>query len=336
METDKVKELYGVDIKENFIKQLDETLLSILLKDRSSGKNLIWATDTYISRGIGFGPQDYITVKAITGVRGNIIKPRTEKSKREQQRRIKNKAEVFTPAWVCNKQNNLVDNAWFGREGVFNTETEKGWITCEYKIVFSDEKGKTWQDYVKANRMEISCGEAPYLTSRYDTVSGEFIEIKNRIGLLDRKLRVVSENVDSEPEWYNWALVALKSVYGFDWQGDNVLIARENLLFTFIDAYLDKFDVPPINDYLKEVAKILSWNIWQMDGLKFVIPNSCKPYRSLQMSLFDDECEEYPCEGCTKNDPLNHTGIYCKIMDWGKKKSLKFVSLIGGNFNGKI
>ena len=41
--------------------------------------------------------------------------------------------------------------------------------------------------------MEVSCGEAPYITSRYDTVSGDYIEVPDRIGLLDRKLRVISE-----------------------------------------------------------------------------------------------------------------------------------------------
>lgn len=325
---DKIKELYNIDIKENFIKHLDDALLSILLKDRSSGKNIIWATDTYAWHGVGFGSQDYITQAQITGKRGSIIKPRTEKSKKEQQQRIKNKAEVFTPSWVCNRQNNLIDNAWFGRENVFNTETEKGWTTNHDKIIFPE--GKTWQDYVKANRMEITCGEAPYLTSRYDTVSGEYIETNNRIGLLDKKLRVISENIDAEKEWVEWAFTAYKSIYGFDYHGDNVLIARENLLFSFIEAYIEKFEIPPINEYLLEIAKILSWNIWQMDGLKFVIPNSCKPYRSLQVSLFDSENEQlYPCEGCLKNELSKHTGIYCKVMDWEKHKTVSFISLIG-------
>lgn len=47
-------------------------------------------------------------------------------------------------------------------------------------------------------RLEISCGEAPYLVSRYDSVTGKTIKIKNRIGLLDRKLRIVSENIEEE------------------------------------------------------------------------------------------------------------------------------------------
>ena len=264
-----------VDIKENRILALDSTLLNILLKDNSSGKNIIWATDDYTQYDETYTKDRQITVFSVTGKNGTIIKPRVEKTKQEQLTRVRDKAEVFTPSWICNKQNNLVDNAWFGRENVFNVEQEKTWTATQEKIAFPTEDGKTWQDYVKANRLEISCGEAPYLASRYDTVSGNTIPVKERIGLLDRKLRVVSENVDVEQEWYEWAKQAVKSVYGYDWQGDNVLLARENLLFTFSDYYEDKFGVYPIKEYLREIAEILSWNIWQMDGLKFVIPNTC-------------------------------------------------------------
>lgn len=82
-----------VDIKENYIKKLDDSLLSILLKDHSSGKNIIWATDNYASKGAGYGKDDNISIFAITGSKGNIIKPRTEKSKQEQVSRIRDKAE---------------------------------------------------------------------------------------------------------------------------------------------------------------------------------------------------------------------------------------------------
>lgn len=316
-----------VDVKENKILEMDASLLSILLKDNSSGKNLIWATDNYAQKGFGYGSNDYITTYAVTGANGNLIKPRTEKTKQEQLSRVRDKAEVFTPSWICNKQNNLVDNAWFGRENVFNTETEKGWTTNPEKVTFPD--GKTWQDYVKAQRLEITCGEAPYLASRYDTVTGEVIPVKNRIGLLDRKLRIVSENTDGEQDWYVWAKEAYKSIYGYDWQGDNVLLARENLLFTFCDYYENKFSVYPIKEYLREIAEILSWNIWQMDGLKFVIPNSCHKQESLQMSMFDEpKIEE--CEGCLKNNRNRHNGIYCYVMDWEKNKKVKFVTLLDG------
>lgn len=319
-----------VDIKENSVMELDSELLTILLQDKNSGKNIIWATEDYSEYGYGFGKTDEIYVRSITGANGNIIRPRTEKTKKEQQTRIKDKAEVFTPSWVCNKQNNLVDNAWFGRENIFNTEHEKTWITTKGKIEFPSTDGKGWEDYIAANRLEISCGEGPYLASRYDTVTGKAIALKNRIGLLDRKLRVVSENVSIEAEWYKWAKKAIQSIYGYDWQGDNVLLTRENLLYTFIDYYVAKFDVYPIKEYLREIAEILSWNIWQMDGLKFVIPNSCHNETIVEYFLWGEETHEEYCEGCRKNNRNKHNGIYCYIMDWEKNKRVKFVNLIGG------
>lgn len=317
-----------VDIKENSILALDSELLNILLKDNSSGKNILWATDDYTQYDETYTKDCQITVFSVTGKNGTIIKPRVEKTKQEQLTRVRDKAEVFTPSWICNKQNNLVDNAWFGRENVFNVEEEKTWTATQEKISFSTEEGKTWQDYVKANRLEISCGEAPYLASRYDTVSGNTIPVKERIGLLDRKLRVVSENVDSEQEWYEWAKQAVKSIYGYDWQGDNVLLARENLLFTFSDYYEDKFGVYPIKEYLREIAEILSWNIWQMDGLKFVIPNTCHNSKIVEYTLFGEEAHEEFCEGCCKNNRNKHNGIYCYIMDWETNKKVKFVGLL--------
>ena len=196
------------------------------------------------------------------------------------------------------------------------------------KVVFSSEK--TWKDYVNDVRLEITCGEAPYLVSRYDSVTGEFLSIEKRIGLLDRKLRVINENANNE-EWYDFVILAFKSIYGFDYQGDNVLLARENLLFTFMDYYQNKFNEFPNREKLIEIAKIISWNIWQMDGLKMVVPNSCKTLKTVQYNLFGEEIvtgEE--CIGCQKNDVNKHNGIYCEIMDWDKDKKVKFVKLFKG------
>lgn len=312
-----------IDIKENYIKCLDLELLGILLKDRSSGKNIIWGTDIYAEKGSSYDFNEPITAKLITGRFGKVIRPRTDKSQKEQKIRIKDKAEVFTPSWICNEMNNHLCDEWFGIENVFNIPQDKTWKTNKKKIKFDKTENKTWQNFVNLKVLEISCGEAPFLASRYDTTTGKWIDVNNRIGALDRKLRVVNENTNTEQEWYEWALNAIKSTYGYEWQGDSLLIARENILFTFIDYYIDKFGVFPIREYLIEVAKILSWNIWQMDGLEYVIPNSCKPIQKRQMSLFEEEQTE-PCTGCLKNDNSKHTGIYCKIMNWQTKRTIKF------------
>lgn len=312
-----------IDINEKDLYDKYPAILDLLLIDNTTKKNIIWATDSYKKHGFKF--EDNINAYSI--VKTNIIKPRAQKAKEEQSKRSKDSAEVFTPSWMCNKQNNLIDESWFNRKNVFNTENNKKWILNENRIEFNEEK--TWIDYVKDLRLEVSCGEAPYIVSRYDTVTGKVIEIKNRIGILDRKLRVVNENTDTREDWIKYALEALKATYGFEWQGDNLILARENVLYTFIDYYKDRFNEEPSEELLKEVATIISWNLWQMDGIKCVIPNSCKTERIVNINLFGEEdVQESDCVGCEKNDIHRHNGIYSKIMDWTTNKPIKFEKLV--------
>ena len=70
-----------VDVKENSIYNIDSNLLSILLSDRTTGKNILWATDMYESHGSNFSASSNITIDQITGRNGQVIKPRTRKSK---------------------------------------------------------------------------------------------------------------------------------------------------------------------------------------------------------------------------------------------------------------
>ena len=162
--------IYGIDILEESIRTLDAELLDILLFDRTTRKNILWATDDYISLGIGFEMFSEITSDLITGRYATLIQPRTAKPKSAQVGRTRNKAEVFTPSWICNKQNNLIDTQWFGRTGVFNVEAETSWTASSETISFHGAK-KDWKKYVDAQRLEVSCGEAPYFFSSYDTVT---------------------------------------------------------------------------------------------------------------------------------------------------------------------
>jgi len=278
------KEYSKIDIEENSIINIDPIILAILLIDRTSNKNIIWATDNYKEYGMQYDEDKTIQMELITGENGNVIKPRTEKTKQEQYNRSREKGEVFTPSWMCNIQNNLIDEKWFGYKNVFNKEYNSYWMVNEEKIEFP--KNKKWEDYIKDKRLEVSCGEAPYIVSRYDTVTGNIIPIKSRIGLLDRKLRIINENTNSKEEWLKWAEVAYKSIYGYDWQGDNIILARENLLFTLIDYYEERFNEKLDRNQIMLFAEIISWNIWQMDGLKGVIPNSCYNEEDSQLTLF--------------------------------------------------
>lgn len=319
-----------IDIREDDIMVLSEEVLKTLLKDHTTGNNIFWATHDYEALGPEYDYHSEILPHLITGEHGMVIMPRVLKSKQQQTDRAKDMAEVFTPSWVCNAQNNLVDEAWFERKDVFNVEdtTNHTWKATKEKITFPEDK--TWKDYVRATRMEITCGEAPYLVSRYDTTTGEAIPLSERIGILDRKLRVISENVDVSGEWLDWAQTAYKNTYGYEWQGDNLLLAREALLWTFIENYQAKFGKAPMLKSINYIAYIVSWNLFQMDGLKGVVPDSCHSTTEVSGGLFEERTERIiPCTGCEKDDIRHHNGTYCQIRDWANnKKKIRFIDLI--------
>lgn len=273
-----------------------------LLSDKTTGKNIIWANN------------ECCNDKEITAEDTADIKPRHLKTSQDKKIRVREKAEIFTPAWICNEQNNLIDEAWFGRENVFNKIVDAKnhtWQPTTEKIFFDD--GKSWQNYVEANRLEIACGEASYLVSRYDTVSGEEIPLENRIGLLDRKFRVVFENTFSESEWLDWAKKAVQSCYGYEFQGDNLFLARKNIFESYVEYYQKNFNENPNQNLLEEIAEIISWNLWQMDGLTNMIP-----YAKIQKNLFDEKSEDGKA--------------FCQIMDWKKNQAVSFEKILKGSW----
>lgn len=310
-----------IDILENRVLKETPGLLEVLLKDHTTQQNIFWATDSYAELGDGFRWHDSITVAAITGEHGDVIMPRVMKTRDEQQRRVKQMAEVFTPAWLVNKMNNAADEVWFGRQNVFNVPTEEGWRPTEAPVMMPT--GKSWHDYVLATRLEITCGEAPFLTSRYDMISGVSIAIKARMGMLDRKLRIVNEHCTGD-EWTRWALLALGSVYGFEWQGDNLLLARESLLASFSESYEQQFGHKADRATLMLAAEIIAWNVWQMDGLKGVVPVSCRETRIMETDFFGETkvTSVLPCPGCEHDDITLHNGMRCCLRRWLPSESM--------------
>ena len=328
-----------IDIKENNLREQYPEVLEALLRDHTTQKNIFWATDNYQEQGEDYKYTSSILPELITGDKGSVIMPRVQKDKEMQQSRVRDMAEVFTPSWICNAQNNLIDSAWFGRENVFNTEITNPdgthtWIVNPDKITFPE--GKTWKHYVRDTRLEMTCGEAPYITSRYDTTTGEFIPIDKRIGILDRKLRVINENIDTSTEWLKATQEAYKNTYAFEWQGDSLLLAREAMLYTFIENFENKFGRQPKLESIQFLAYIISWNVWQMDGLKGVVPNSCGERKTIEQDLFGEKEIITACDGCKTDNIHKHNGIYCLIKDWsnkdletGKKgRKIRFVDLI--------
>ena len=264
-----------IDIREDDLLALSAEVLDTLLRDHTTGKNIFWATHDYEALGSEYDYHSEILPRLITGERGMVIRPRVLKSKENQTDRAKGMAEVFTPSWVVKT---MVDNV----EVDVNT-------IC----------------------LELTCGEAPFLVSRYDAATGEPIAINERMGILDRKLRIVNGRQLNDKEWLQQVRLAFESTYGYEWQGDSLLLARENMLYTFIDYYKARYGSTPKISLLQDFAEIISWNLWQMDGLSYCIPQEkTKEQPKIELSFFDEAPAEAPA-------PL------CIIMDWQKRKSIK-------------
>lgn len=283
-----------INIQDDILKLHSLGLLDKLLTDKTTGKRIMWATDAYTDLGSRYGRNEEIRPELITGTNSSVIKPRARKEMEQQSSRTRQRGEVFTPLWVCEKMCAYADEMWDSKAG--------------------------WQKYVDARVLEITCGEAPFLVSRYDAESGEAIPVFKRIGLLDRKLQAVNENAKTEEEWLKWAYRAFHSTYGYEFQGDNLLIARVNLLMTFEEYLLDRWKrKPTISEYGKLITVIV-WNIWQMDGLQGTIPYGSAEEEFRQFNLFEF-LGEMPESDIENKQPR------CRVYNWLGGGSVEYSAL---------
>lgn len=293
------------NIKINFAEDIERYakngVLDVLLCDRSTGNNIVWATSAHVDRGVNYAPKSEIVKEAITGQNIGVIKTRAEKAVEDQASLTKSFAEVFTPTWICEFMVNEADklNDWTSND--LDTVNKK-------------------REYIRSKRLEITCGEAPFIVNRYDAADGTAVPFDERIGILDKKLAVVKEIVSSRDTWKKWAKEALESVYGYEYQGDNLLIARINVLRTLEDAIQEAGYEPYRTADLKKLANIISWNFWQMDGLTGYVPFRALDESYYQPSIFDllIQTEEMPDEA------NNHEAILAKIYDWSNNSELEY------------
>ena len=340
-------ELHTIELGfiESFYSQYPTWILETLLQDRTTGRNIIWADNEYEALGEGYMGDDEITVEKITGLSSGVIKPRIAKEQEHQSKRTKSRAEVFTPSWLCNQMNNNMDAVWFNRRDVFNIEDNQAWHIAQEPIVFPKKRGHGWRAYIESPRLEITCGEAPFVCSRYDTVTGEILPVDKRIGFLDRKLRVVSDKTKTRKEWVRWALAALKASYGFEYQGDNLLLARINVFETFCEHLRERWGAGIADEELDQVAWIVSWNFWQMNGFTCAVPTNKMDAvaqstlfgyeepapEPLQPSLFDllDESSFDKSTEEEKEEESGETVPFCIIYDWQENEPFEFQVMKG-------
>ncbi len=304
-----------IGIQDEILRLHSLGLLNFLLKDKTTKSNILWATEVYQNMGTDYGRDKEIKTDLITGERSGVIRNRAKKALEQQTERTRQHAEVFTPLWICKQMNETADEGWFPKKTPRPFDSRN-------KIKFLSKK--KWWRYVDARRLEITCGEAPYLVSRYDVSTGENIPIEERIGSLDHKLRVVNENTTDEAEWMKWTIRAFQSIYGYEFQGDNVLIARVNLLMTFEEYLEDRWKRKPTAKEYRKILNIIAWNIWQMDGLTGGIPFHEPSTTSCQLSLCNF-LENASISLQKGNEPL------CRLYDWRRDNSLEFLKINKGS-----
>lgn len=302
-----------INIQDDILRLHAMGLLNRLLADKTTKGNILWATDAYAQLGEWYSPGNEIRPQRITGDNSDLIKTRARRAMEQRTERTRQHAEVFTPLWVVKKMNDFVDVQWFGRKDGFYKPTQ------DARIAFTAKKH--WKLYVDAKRMEITCGEAPFLATRYDVETGEAIPVEDRIGLLDRKLRAVSENARDIDEWKEWAFRAVQSVYGYELQGDNLLIARVNILCSVEEHMIQRWIQKPEKAWLEKLCNVISWNLWQMDGIKGCVPVPPTPTEE-QLSLFPPLQEQVNLFGETE-----HGEISCRLFDWRADRSIRFQTL---------
>ena len=193
------------------------------------------------------------------------VMPRYMKAAEDQKSRTASKAEVFTPYEIIKKMNDQVQGDFGGSIG----------------------------EYIKRTVLEVTCGEAPFLTTRYDAASGEEIPIENRTGLLDRKLACIPDVIGKDG-YVECATAALKAVYGYELQSDSLFLARRNLLMTTIEHYENVWKTEPSYETVLNWASIISYNIIWMDGRYNCVPNTDIPatvmnWETGKVELFDGE-----------------------------------------------
>ena len=69
----------GIDLLEQELLDHERTLLEILLQDKTTKKNIIWATDDYAELGEPYSFKKEILPELVTGEQDSLIQPRVEK-----------------------------------------------------------------------------------------------------------------------------------------------------------------------------------------------------------------------------------------------------------------
>ncbi|WP_302490818.1 Eco57I restriction-modification methylase domain-containing protein [uncultured Dialister sp.] len=292
-----------INISDDMIELNRAGLLKKLLEDKTTKGQILWGTDAYRERGPAFEREREMDTSLLLYENAGLLKTRARKAFEQQSERTRQHGEVFTPRWICDVMIDHLDKEWFGVKEID--------FLSSMDVLFVKKK---WKKYVDSKRLEITCGEGPFLVQRYDVSTGNIIPVPERKGILDRKLQVVSRYAETEEEWEIWARRAYEATYGYEFQGDNLLISRVNFMMTYREFYQKRWQKEPELSEWEKIENIITWNLWQMDGLTGEIPYArMDPLGPDLFQLADPAFKEEDIHPA------------CRIYDWrNEKKSVVF------------
>ena len=99
--------------------------LPLLIRDKTTKENIIFAEEEYAHLGEGYSCKDQITLEKLKNP-AFALRRRVDKNAAQQQDRTKVNAEVMTPAWVINKMVSHADEEWFGLEAILLVDMSLG------------------------------------------------------------------------------------------------------------------------------------------------------------------------------------------------------------------
>jgi len=269
-----------------------------LLRDARTGKNIIFNTSEYKGLGDGFQPGDEVKADINGHKIADWLRPYFARPKDAQKKAKKKYAEVVTPPWLVCYMLNQYERETFGQEIMFSCDPES-------KTYGRIPMVNILSRYIDLTGCEIACGEAPFITTRYDLKTGDRIELGRRCGILDRKLALVRMWVYAEDAIPYFAFKCLRSTYGYELRGDALAIARWNVYQTFEATFIASLGRILRPEERAEAIDIIAKNIYQYDGRQYGLRDFKKTRGKTQVQDYHEYVQLPTLDEDGMPEPLN-------------------------------
>ena len=200
----------------------------------------------------------------------------------------------------------------------------------QVQAALADFKAYPLDDFLQTTWLELTCGEGPYLTTRYDMATGDLLPLGERVGFVDRKFQRLNQENFGKNQWLKRARWILENAYGYEYQGDSLLLARENVLLTYNDFYQAYFDEVPTLGNLTRMADLIASRLIQMDGLTYTVPYAFEDVGlQTQLNLFDLETASTASQPLKARIPWQGEWVTFQSLTERTNTAMKFDVVIG-------